>query len=296
MSPTLMSTEKMEVDKADTVSGTTTSGAKAEAAGSKQTGSENTEQKETDTAAEKKGEASEEDDDDDEEEEEYEVESIIRHRKRAGVTQYLIKWKNFGDADNTWEDESNLNCTEILDKYWADLKKTTAAPSPAEAKRKRTPQTRPDSSSSRATEPRRVSKSASTLVSKRSVSGDEDEDEDEEDNGRGPAKTNVARTGRQSSATTAGSHKFPNPNAASWEDEVESVCTIEQTDEGMMVVLVWKNGEITQHLHTVIHQKAPRVLLRFYEKNLRFRHPNKTVEAAPGSPSSSVASATKTSG
>ena len=33
----------------------------------------------------------------------YEVERIIAERKVDGETQYLVKWKDYGDEDCTWE-------------------------------------------------------------------------------------------------------------------------------------------------------------------------------------------------
>ena len=50
-------------------------------------------------------------------EDEYHVEKILNHIKRGKTTQYLIKWKDYPDSDNTWEKESNLNCQEKLDEY-----------------------------------------------------------------------------------------------------------------------------------------------------------------------------------
>ncbi len=51
-------------------------------------------------------------------EEEYEVEAILSHRKRFGVMRYLVKWKGYSSAENSWEPESHLhNAPEILAKY-----------------------------------------------------------------------------------------------------------------------------------------------------------------------------------
>ena len=34
-----------------------------------------------------------------------------------GQTQYLLKWKGFSDADNTWVAESDLSCQELLKEF-----------------------------------------------------------------------------------------------------------------------------------------------------------------------------------
>lgn len=50
-------------------------------------------------------------------EEEYEVEKIVAMRKMHGRIQFLLKWKGFSDDENTWEDESKLNCPSLLEDF-----------------------------------------------------------------------------------------------------------------------------------------------------------------------------------
>jgi hypothetical protein len=50
--------------------------------------------------------------------EEHEVEFITWHRSRGQSRQYLVKWKGYPTADNTWEPESNLDhAAELLKEY-----------------------------------------------------------------------------------------------------------------------------------------------------------------------------------
>ena len=51
------------------------------------------------------------------EEENYEVEDIVNHRHRKGKVEYLIRWKNYTDDDNTWEPEANLDCPDKIKAY-----------------------------------------------------------------------------------------------------------------------------------------------------------------------------------
>jgi RNase H-like domain found in reverse transcriptase/Integrase zinc binding domain/Chromo (CHRromatin Organisation MOdifier) domain len=50
---------------------------------------------------------------------EYEVEAIRNHRYfgKNKRLQYLLKWKGYPEADNTWESEDQLNTPELLKQY-----------------------------------------------------------------------------------------------------------------------------------------------------------------------------------
>ena len=67
------------------------------------------------------------------------VERILNHRKKGNNFEYLVKWKNFDDADNTWEPASSFFDISPIVFYW----RTQAAPAlvpvkkPAESSRKR---------------------------------------------------------------------------------------------------------------------------------------------------------------
>lgn len=48
----------------------------------------------------------------------YEVEAILRARQNHyGKIQYLVKWKRFSHKFDTWENEENLHCPELIKKY-----------------------------------------------------------------------------------------------------------------------------------------------------------------------------------
>ena len=51
-------------------------------------------------------------------EEEYEIDTIINHQSTATKRQYLIHWKGYSDAKQTWKLESNMsNALAVLNEY-----------------------------------------------------------------------------------------------------------------------------------------------------------------------------------
>ncbi|CAG8489228.1 1073_t:CDS:2 [Racocetra fulgida] len=46
----------------------------------------------------------------------YENEYVV---EKVGRLQYYLKWKDYPDEDNTWEDESDIFATNLIDEYWA---------------------------------------------------------------------------------------------------------------------------------------------------------------------------------
>ena len=51
-------------------------------------------------------------------EEEYEVKAILGHKGRPGCRTFLIRWKGYSAAEDTWEPERNLgNAQPLITKY-----------------------------------------------------------------------------------------------------------------------------------------------------------------------------------
>lgn len=65
-----------------------------------------------------------EDEDDDTESEDtfHEIEKIIQHKHKDGRVLYLVKWKHFDAAFNSWVDIDALSTADIiLDEYYMDI-------------------------------------------------------------------------------------------------------------------------------------------------------------------------------
>ncbi|XP_017885971.1 chromobox protein homolog 5-like [Ceratina calcarata] len=67
---------------------------------------------------------SDEEKDDKDNQKEFEVEKIIEvHFKKNKTREFLIRWKGFTPADDTWEPEKNLNCPELIAKFMQKVEK-----------------------------------------------------------------------------------------------------------------------------------------------------------------------------
>ena len=56
-------------------------------------------------------------------EQEFEVAYLKSCRIVNGCRQYLVHWKGYPAADETWENESNLNCEDMLRDFWKNREK-----------------------------------------------------------------------------------------------------------------------------------------------------------------------------
>lgn len=59
---------------------------------------------------------------------EYEVEKVIRHRRRGSTVQYLVKWVGYPDHENTWQTASDLqNAPLALEEYHTRVEDASAS-------------------------------------------------------------------------------------------------------------------------------------------------------------------------
>ncbi|XP_015119463.1 heterochromatin protein 1 [Diachasma alloeum] len=55
-----------------------------------------------------------------EEDKEYEVEKIVAHRTIKGRRQFLVRWKGYNDDADTWEQEKDLSCPQLIEDFLAE--------------------------------------------------------------------------------------------------------------------------------------------------------------------------------
>lgn len=45
------------------------------------------------------------------------------HHRRDGTREFLVSWKGYPSAANSWEPENNLNCSELIEKFMEKVQK-----------------------------------------------------------------------------------------------------------------------------------------------------------------------------
>lgn len=98
-------------------------------------------------------------------EEEYVVERIVDKRKVKGVEEYLLKWKGYTDADNTWEPKDNLDCPDLIAQFEATRKDKNKSG------------TKPKAGTSKTTTKKQDNLTKRKRTAKRIASSDDDDDD-----------------------------------------------------------------------------------------------------------------------
>ncbi|KAH0788784.1 chromobox protein 5-like [Histomonas meleagridis] len=57
------------------------------------------------------------------EEDVYEVEAIVGERTRRGKKQFKVHWVGYPSEDDTWENEEDVDCDELIEEYREKVKK-----------------------------------------------------------------------------------------------------------------------------------------------------------------------------
>ncbi|KAJ3182120.1 hypothetical protein HDU85_003162 [Gaertneriomyces sp. JEL0708] len=189
-------------------------------------------------------------------EETYEVERILSHKVKNGVELYLVKWKGWGDEDNTWEPVENLEGAEdALREFWKRNKRVHGGGKVVKKAGKREAHgTHEEARSKRA----RVDNGA----------GDAEEAGSTDD--RGASEDLVLETDAYTQHDELPESKLA---LSSWDDLVERVDTLdrESSTNGIIVFLTWKDGTKSVHPNTECNARCPQAMIQFYEKNVRFR-------------------------
>lgn len=115
-------------------------------------------------------------------EKEYEVQKIVGQRTIKGRRQFLIRWKGYDEDSDTWEQEKDLNCTELIEEYLAENAESEEDTKP---KRMENSAKSPGKSKSPKLD-RKTKKAMKPIVKKQAENGKQitamDEEKDDKDN------------------------------------------------------------------------------------------------------------------
>ncbi|KAF9448948.1 hypothetical protein P691DRAFT_775051 [Macrolepiota fuliginosa MF-IS2] len=202
---------------------------------------------------------------------EYEIEEILDAKRGAfpeGRMGYLVKWKGYGEEENSWVDERDTeNAKELVNEFWKKnpKKKPRKSVEPKATKRARKSLADGEESDNTSTVVKRGRKSTARMDS---------EDVDEE-----PTRTKKSRKVEKPSAKGRVSEEPQQRlqdmakymDRESWEDLVDTVDTVERTDEGLIIYFTLRNGDQIREKGGICRKRFPQKLLSFYESNLKWR-------------------------
>ncbi|XP_018566594.1 probable chromo domain-containing protein LHP1 [Anoplophora glabripennis] len=61
------------------------------------------------------------------ENEAFEVDRILEvHHRKDGKREFLVSWKGYGNSDNSWEPEENMDCKDLIEKFMVKVERARA--------------------------------------------------------------------------------------------------------------------------------------------------------------------------
>ncbi|GES98446.1 chromodomain protein 2 [Rhizophagus clarus] len=207
----------------------------------------------------------------------FEVEAIIDHKTNSnGGIEYLLKWKDFDDEENSWINEEDTNAPSLIRNYWINKKNIV--------KRRGRP---PKNSANRNRRGRRSSKKnnvdnkkeldltinqetndsnddKSTIVSDDDVSMINSNDS----NGINVEIPQWLQPCGKSERTNQYFTPYTHNN---WENHATILNVVRETENDsndIFVHIKWPDGTDSYHISSEIYQKCPLKLIQFYEQHL----------------------------
>jgi len=189
--------------------------------------------------------------------EEFIVEKILKKRMKGGKVEYYLKWKGYGDADNTWEPKENIDCPELITEFEKNL---------AEKENKNKKE---DSSE--------VAKSSRK---RRQASPSFDQDDDDDDSGkkqkRGPGRdSSISKRGGASMEDKSKKSGKTGSTEVSGFDRghpAEKIMGATDSSGELMFLVKWKDTDEADLVPArQANIKCPQVVIAFYEERLSWR-------------------------
>jgi len=212
--------------------------------------------------------------DEEEDEEEYEIEKIIDSREGIFKDEmgYLVKWRGYGESENSWVKESDaMGAADLISKFLDEKAAKERAAKKASSKSRKSTDSRKQEAKKRG----RVS------VKSRA-------DSDEEVVERSPVQPIAKKQKKEKKSTSTRKETEPvseddlnlgefTPldkymHLDSWDDLVDKIDTIERDGgEGLFIYGSLTTKENFRLASSVANVKFPQKIIKFYEDNLRWK-------------------------
>ncbi|KAG0376682.1 hypothetical protein BGX24_007379 [Mortierella sp. AD032] len=214
-----------------------------------------------------------EEEEDEAEEVEFDVEEVVGHKYVKGKLHYHIKWKGYDSDENTWEDTDGVFCTDLIEAYWTRHKQAGGLRTDLRSIPKKDPV--------RSTKSKGTTDAVKTLRKVQDIDAVMEVGPAKRQKTSGPPKYSLResfKAVRKAEEKGAGinngvfdNNRWAPPKSwTSWEDKVETIQTVERSNQKLLIRLAWKNGKETHHPIETAHEKCPQKLIQYYESHIKF--------------------------
>ncbi|KAF8127767.1 hypothetical protein K438DRAFT_1486439, partial [Mycena galopus ATCC 62051] len=215
-------------------------------------------------------------DEEDGDEEEYEIEAILDAKKgQFGKNKmgYFVKWKGYGPEHNSWVAEDDAGYANLFLRDFFFL-------SPSDFLKK---------SPKKALEPKRSRKSmgddlsdaggSASAVKKRGRKSVSEKPADKEEDERPTKKPRKTAEKKTDAHKTTSAEPLPDEEvgtmkehmqAPTWDQLIKKIDTVERIDDTLFVYFTLNGGERIREDSKICADKFPKMLIEFYESNLRW--------------------------
>jgi len=196
--------------------------------------------------------------------EEFIVEKILQKRTgKGGKVEYFLKWKGYGEEDNTWEPKENLGCPEMIvefEKQWAEKeRKKRASDTPVKNAGKKKPgpasQKVVDDDDDDDEVPVNKKKRGSSVVGQKSGGGGDD-----------VGRKSKSGGGKSNATELTGFDRGRQP---------EKIMGATDSSGELMFLVKWKDTDDADLVPSrIANVRCPQIVIAFYEERLSWRQSN----------------------
>ncbi|KAF7309452.1 hypothetical protein MIND_00316000 [Mycena indigotica] len=208
-------------------------------------------------------------DEQEQDEEEYEIEAILNHEKgrlEKGKMAFFVSWKGYGRDEDSWVNEEDANAEELIETYWKDQKNKKTSLSAKRAARK----------VSAASDNSDVESVSVKKRGRKSNAAKEEEQDHPSKKPRRSTKKNEEPEQLPSEEELGNMDEYR--DTPSWDHLIQRVDTVERADDNILYVyFTLRTGQRIRVESKICHEKIPKLLVQFYESNLRWRESDQTV-------------------